>query len=210
MTLAVYPRPPITEALIDISAPMSARQHELAQHAFPGFSAERGANETMHWVAPDRLRVIGVRADGFSAHVLAPYPGWASLRSLAVEAMTAFDVPPSAVLNVAVRYIDHIRPPLVHTQSWDELFTVLPKRPPGMPKGLGQFDITTESVEGTTSARLRIATLRGAQDDVLVLYDLTLRAENIDDWLAAAEHLHTVQRAIFEDSITETLRETFQ
>jgi uncharacterized protein (TIGR04255 family) len=166
----------------------------------------------------DGLRALGCGDGLFSVHVLAPYPGWTSFREQAEEAIAALsdEIRQQPVLSIVVRYIDRIALPAPNTQFGD-LLTIMPARPQRAPAKLFGFHVVTESVdEDGTVALLTLASAPG-EPLPTVIYDLNLQRSGAplcsltaDAWHTVVDELHERQREIFEDSITEQARETFQ
>lgn len=166
----------------------------------------------------DDLRQLGVGSGILSVHVLAPYPGWERFLEQAQAAVQA--LPQSArsgsINALAVRYIDRIVLPEGDVQSF---LTVMPHRPGRMPAELRTFHVVIEATDSDgTNALLTIASATTEPEGKpALIYDLNLRREDAnlcsfanDSWLAIAEELHRRQREIFEESITDKMRELFQ
>lgn len=170
----------------------------------------------------DGLRLIGCGDGMLSVHVLAPYPGWESFIEQAKEALDAAapHLDGQMISTVAVRYIDRISLPLDEETSFNHLLTAIPNRPESMPTTLTGFHFVTQALDETegTLASLTVASAPpDSEGRPVVLYDLTLKragqplcACDADEWLPIVEALHEQQRDIFEESITEKLRETFR
>lgn len=228
-----YPRPPIVEAIIefrlegdvaaaDIAAALrSALSHEYSNAPAEPESARGGANRAQFLVARDGLRLLAYGQAYMSVHVLAPYPGWESFIEQARAAVNALtgSIENVAARALAVRYVDRIQIPLEPALHLDDYLTLLPKRPAALPDLLTGFRFGSESQdeEGLT-ARILVASERPiAEGYITVGYDLMLARETTDKWLLSStawepivEELHSRQREIFEQSITETTRELFQ
>jgi uncharacterized protein (TIGR04255 family) len=170
----------------------------------------------------DGLRRIGCGIGILSVHVLAPYPGWESFREQALEAVERLplDVRHPGLNSIAVRYVDRIGFPLSPLAQYDEYLTLMPIKPAEMPSQLTGFHIATSSVDpvDSTAASLTLTSApRDEQGRPNLIYDLILQRSGsplcsleADDWIGIVDALHTRQRAIFEDSITEKMRELFQ
>lgn len=167
----------------------------------------------------DGLRQIGVEPGGMTVHVLAPYPGWERFIEQATAAVHALPevVRSGPITALGVRYIDRIALPDSNAQRF---LKVMPYRPNAMPAELAAFHVVTQTrdPEDGTFAMLTIASgPPEANGKPSLIYDLNLRRagdhvcsfEN-DAWIPIIEKLHKRQRAIFEDSITDDLRELFQ
>jgi len=167
----------------------------------------------------DGLRQIGVAPGGISVHVLAPYPGWERFLEQAHAAVQALPdvVRTGPVTALGVRYIDRITLPDSNVQRF---LKVMPYRPTAMPTELTGFHVVTQTTDPTdgTLALLTIATGPPEADGKpSLIYDLNVRrvSDHLctfadDAWIPIIEALHKRQREIFEDSITDDLRELFQ
>lgn len=167
----------------------------------------------------DGFRQIGIEDGGISVHVLAPYPGWERFIEQAIAAVRALPeaVKSGPISALGVRYIDRIALPDSNAQRF---LKVIPYRPNAMPEDLAAFHVVTQTrdPEDGTLAILTIASVPPEVDGKpSLIYDLNLRraGDHVcsfegDAWIPIIETLHKRQRAIFEDSITDELRELFQ
>lgn len=248
MTLRVYPRPPITEAVIVFrfsaevtgSQLLNAVQEALGdQYAGPRRSQElrplpdagspsrvampaRSAVGLTFLTSEDGLRVVGCGDGMLSVHVLAPYPGWAMLLEQATVAFraTAPLLSKTNLQQIAVRYIDRITLPAGEGISFNDYVTAVPSKPNAMPENLLGFQYVTHSVDptdGTVASMVLASAPSGEDGRPAAIFDLTVWRQvpplaGVDEagWLPIVESLHQRQRDIFEDSITDKLRETFQ
>ncbi len=167
-------------------------------------------------------RLLGCGPGSLSVHTLAPYPGWESFIAQAEEAVGALPGPlaDAPVLSVSVRYIDRIELPADNNIGFADFITVMPPRPAQMPNVLSGCYYATQATdpEDGTFALLTVASAPGAQSGSAALtYDLVLRRAGqplcsfqLESWKPTVEGLHTRQREIFEESITDRTRELFQ
>ena len=185
-------------------------------------AAARRAHHLTFLQSGDGLRLVGCGEGMLSFHVLAPYPGWESFIDQAAEAMAAVGpcLDGQAVQQAAVRYIDRISVPVDDGASFNDILTAMPTRPASMPGLLTGFHFVTQTVE-PDDGTLAVLTLTSAPRDDLgrpvVVYDLTVQRAGSplcslaeSEWRPLVEALHHRQREIFEDSITDRLRETFK
>jgi uncharacterized protein (TIGR04255 family) len=172
------------------------------------------------WLLPDPTgrRLIGIGDDVLSVHVVAPYPGWAKFRPAIDEAFREYVTiaQPRGLTQAVVRYIDQILIP--EGAELEDYFTALPKALPSQPKALTSFQVTTEAIDPSTRVRSVLTMVTGpytGEGRRVVVYDLNLTHDfpaktPISAWGAMVELLHTRQRSIFEESITQTTRALFQ
>lgn len=208
-----YPGDQKTQDTIEVQAQL--REDSVA-------AAARRARHLTFLQSGDGLRLVGCGDGMLSIHVLAPYPGWESFIERAVEVMEVAQghLEGRTVQLVSVRYIDRITMPVSEGVSFNDLLTAMPTRPTSMPGLLTGFHFVTQAVEphDGTMASLTLASAPPDKDGrPVVVYDLTVQRSGQPlcglaetDWRPIVEALHERQRAIFEDSITDRLRETFQ
>ena len=163
-----FPRPPITEALIDIrvSAPEGISFDQLEQFAadvserFPnreerfhrqgGIRFEKDApveviedkREKMGFLlfSESRDKAVQARTDGFTLSKLKPYESWHALRDEARELWALYSelVAPGKVVRLAARYINRIEISLPISDFKDYILTV-PEIAPEVPQGITEF-----------------------------------------------------------------------
>jgi uncharacterized protein (TIGR04255 family) len=244
-----YPRPPITEAVIDLRFAGNVEAGQLiealeralgdqvggprqvqdlvtlqATRNTDGLATEGQITHLLTLLSSaDGLRLVGCGDGMLSVHVLAPYPGWAAFIEQATAGVHAVKplVGAAPVHQIAVRYVDRIVLPATKGVSFQEYLTAFPGRPPSMPGEVLAFHHVTQSVDpadGTlASLVLASAPPPGAEGRPVAILDLTVwqqgealaRLDN-DAWLPFVEHLHHRQREVFEDCITDRLRESFR
>lgn len=156
-----------------------------------------------------------------SVHVLKPYPGWESFEERIQEAVTAVCevTEASALLEVAIRYVDRIALPARDGLNLEDYFTAIPHRPSGMPGQLAAYQFITEAHDsdtGTIAVLTTSAVPPGAGEGFVMLYDLNLmrrypqkNALPIEEYLTVLNELHEQQYKIFTDSITDETKELF-
>ncbi len=120
----------------------------------------------------------------------------------------------SGLRALAVRYIDRIEfkePDVV----FNDYFTVMPRRPEQMPEQLLGFSFSTQAFDPKDQT-ISLLTMSSAIGPA-VSYDLSmLRAWpsgfdfKTEDWLIVSDDLHARQKEMFENSITDKMRELFQ
>lgn len=179
--------------------------------------------EVVFVASGDQTRAVGVGTSLLSVHVRRPYPGWLALRQLVDEVIRAYRaqaVEGATVASVTIRYIDSILFERGEVTHWEDYLTTLPARPGSMPSRIAHHRSTTtyvdEDGDPARVARLEQHIHSSDDDGVVLVYDLEVvqvfspsaRLDG-DTWLAAADELHHWQRQIFEDSITDRMRERF-
>lgn len=205
----------------------SSRKEQTRVDASITVNSELVATETrkstpvIFLTSADGLRLVGCAVGALSVHVLAPYPGWESFFERVLEAVDALpsSVAEAKLARVAVRYIDRIVLPPGEVRLADYL-EVLPKRPPLLPESLSAMHSVTQSLDANdgTSALLTVAAIppNSKEGSTEVVYDLLLQrggdlgtlAES--NWRQVVDVLHTRQRDIFEDSVSEKTKELFK
>lgn len=169
----------------------------------------------------DGRALVGIGENLLTVHVLAPYPGWARLlpRMTAALDMYRDEARPEGVALAAVRYIDQIALPRHADVNLGDYFPSLPSRPKSMPPMFDGFHTVTQAhdPEWNYAAVLTMASLPTSPPDGshLILYDLNVirnfaHPEPPSESLAHLEFLHSKQKQIFEDSITDKTRELFK
>ena len=185
------------------------------------FTAAQSSVHKFLFPSADGLRLVGVGHQSLSLHVLKPYPGWPDFKARVEIALDVCReiVAPDAIVGLAVRYIDQVVLPADPDLILSEYFVGLPARPAAMPGGLASFHVVTQAVdpETATTAVLTLASgQRTAEGSAVVLYDLNLIRDcsaspvGCKGWQQLLDELHTRQRDIFEQSITEKTRELFR
>ena len=167
-------------------------------------------------------RLLGCGSGSLSVHALAPYPGWESFIAQAEEAVEALpaNVVDSPVLVLSIRYIDRIEIP-ARSGGFADYVSVLPPRPEGMPPILSGCHYVTHATDPRDGTRAQLTVASTPADPAAkgpaLLYDLALQRSGqplcrflLDSWRPLLEEMHTRQRQIFEQSITERTRELFQ
>jgi uncharacterized protein (TIGR04255 family) len=185
-------------------------------------AAARQAHVLTFLPSRDGLRLVGCGDGRFSVHVLAPYPGWESFVEQAKTCMRAVAqvVEGQPIQQIVVRYIDKVTIPVEEDASFNDFLTAMPSRPEAMPGQLSGFHFLLQTSDPDAQSAATLTMASAAPDDMgrpVVLYDLHLRSTSIPccgpdeaGWLPIVDHFHKRQRDIFEGSITDKLRETFQ
>ncbi|MGE0323694.1 MAG: TIGR04255 family protein [Polyangiaceae bacterium] len=228
MARRIYPRPPIVEAIIEFrllgeieaSVIVDAIRSELGHEYSESEDTESAlVADASFLVSRSRLRSIGCARSYMSVHALAPYPGWEEFREQALAAAHALAKGIEGVKAGAlvVRYVDRIRLPMEPEAGFSEYFTIFPMRPAALPEALAgfRFDTETRSKEGVIARLTVTSEPDDDHDGMTVGYDLLLLRHGAewslsdDSWLPVVEELHVRQREIFEQSITDRMRELF-
>jgi uncharacterized protein (TIGR04255 family) len=236
-----YSQAPITEALIDIRVQLPGgvgldrleRLHEDVRPDYPGkarrslakgrFGLEgkqvsaSASSEPAGFLfkSSDAKQIVQVRLDGFTMSRLAPYENWEPFRDEARRLWRIYrsELKPSAVIRLAVRYINRIDIPL----PFDDLKTFLrtvPEVSPAMPQALsGLFmQLTIPQADIDCTMILTEALIDPSRPGVAsVILDIDLfRPERVPQdehslW-ECFELLHDRKNQIFEACITEETR----
>jgi uncharacterized protein (TIGR04255 family) len=167
----------------------------------------------------DGLRLVGCADNLLTVHVLAPYPGWESFVAQAHEVVEALpvSVKEAGLRAIGVRYLDRIKLPDGLQDSPNEYLTVLPQRPTAMPPNLTSYVFQTQSQDDDQRVMAVInCSLSGAgEDGTLIGLDLNLVCQrdleplSKNTWKLVVEGLHQRQREIFEEAITDKMRDLF-
>lgn len=207
-----YPAPPQQRGRLDVQVGLHGTDVSAQGNlAFQGLLF-RSANGTA---------AVGVGENLLTVHVLAPYPGWASLLPRALSALQLYAqiATPTGLLEVGLRYIDQIKVLAEPNVALAEYFPCIPPKPNAMPTVLNGFHLMTQATDPQDNfvATLTMATVPTVPPDphLVLLYDLYLVRPfpaPLDPLQVPAylEFLHRRQRTIFEDSITDRTRELFQ
>ena len=187
-----------------------------------GVTTQKKALGLTFLTSEDGLRIVGCGDGILSVHVLAPYPGWAALLEQATAVIRAATplLEESGFHQIAVRYIDRIALPVDEGLFFKDCLTVFPNKPAAMPESLLGFQYATHSVDpqdGTTASMILASAPAGDDGRPVAIFDLTVWRQGcplagLDEaqWHEIVDVLHQRQREIFEASITDKLRETFQ
>lgn len=228
-TRPIYPRPPIVEAVIDVHLREDVSAEDLANSVgaqlLERYSGSRkpgdaSKGQPILLLSSDGLRGIGFAPKRMSVHVLAPYPGWESFVDQAKHAVSALltRIREPALSGIGVRYIDRIEFKTSEI-AFNDYFTVMPRRPTPMPEQLLAFTFSTQAMDpkDNTLSVLTMASMPNETGAPVILYDLNMvrvgdPAGRLDDgsWLRIVRELHARQREMFEESITDKMRELFQ
>lgn len=163
----VFPKAPITEALIDIRVKLPGsvslvdleKLHDHIRDEYPDKKARtmwEGTFETRNekdplqkaqfridgyaLTSPDGRQVVQYRLDGFTFSRLRPYTTWENVFAEArrLWGIYATETKPLLVTRLAVRYINSIEIPS-KTFDYDDYFTAAPRIPPPLPQDLAHF-----------------------------------------------------------------------
>jgi len=168
----------------------------------------------------DGLKAVSCGSQTLAIHVMEKYPGW---EDFIAQAKSVVGVLPTSIrekrlASLAVRYIDRIVFP--ETVSPQDLFTVIPKLPDAVPRTVGPFVLALQAPDESQRSTTGL-TLANADCDVpgkvAFVYDLNLTQRvgpvftlHNDAWVDVVDALHERLRDIFEQSITDRLRELFR
>jgi uncharacterized protein (TIGR04255 family) len=205
MTRRVYPKPPIVEAVVEMTF-TGDRKGEQALQAlgaalagqYPGEHRQQEVVEMSAEVSPDSVataarrtphvtflrsadgtRLIGCGARTMSVHQLAPYGGWETFLEQIDEAVAALpnEVRKEGLDALSVRYIDRIVLP-AGQQSFTDFITIMPPCPAPMPSGVAAFHVVTQTVDPADDT-IALLTLASApptgEGNPVILYDLHFR-----------------------------------
>jgi len=163
----VFPKAPITEALIEIRAALPAgvtmadleRLHEQIKTQYPEkktrkrfegrfelrnekepFQISQVQEDGYAFTSADGKQIVQFRLDGFTFNRLRPYSRWEDLYKEAKRTWEIYKnaINPLLVQHIAVRYINSIEIPL-KLFDYDDYFTAIPKIPRSLPQILAHF-----------------------------------------------------------------------
>jgi uncharacterized protein (TIGR04255 family) len=169
--------------------------------------------------SPSDQSAVQVRRDGFTFSKFKPYTSWprVSERAHNLWDQYAAAIKPGAIARLAVRYINHIRPPGEWTSSKDWLsINASPPPIPGLPAEPSDFFIrilqkhpSTEYVATVTVATVAEATgSRALLLDIDVAHEGRLEPDTAKIWSILGE-LRDFKNDIFYSTITKKSRELF-
>jgi uncharacterized protein (TIGR04255 family) len=168
----IFPRAPITEAMIDIRAQLPSdvslsdleKLHETFKSEYPDKKSrkrfegkiELGEGKDPHttahvqtdgylFTAEDGKQIVQYRLDGFTFNRLRPYTNWDDIINQAQKHWGIFmtSLKPVLVAQLAVRYLNSIEIPSKNF-DYDHYFTTIPRIPDGLPQVLQNFFVRTE------------------------------------------------------------------
>ena len=163
----VFPKAPLTEALIDIQVRLPgnvslADLEKLQDHIRVGYPDKKirrmwdGTFEMKNekdplqrtqfqvdgyvFTSADGRQVVQYRLDGFTSSRLRPYIRWEEVFAEAQRLWSIYinGTKPLLVTRLAVRYINSIEIPS-KTFNYDDYFTAAPRIPPPLPQDLANF-----------------------------------------------------------------------
>jgi uncharacterized protein (TIGR04255 family) len=240
MTQERLKNPPITEALIDLRADLApgvrtddlAEFHRLIASTYPesknrmsfsgsfGFGPDGNAHVSvppgqhtgfMCW-SGDRLQAAQARLDGFTLNRLHPYTHWAQFSTEAKALWTQYVrvAKPTAVVRVALRYINRIELP--NQADPKDFFRTLPVLPTGFPQSIGGLLLRLElPVQTGRTSVVTMATEQadpGAEKRTWIL-DIDVGQQGhfepsgSEIW-TILEELRTLKNKVFFESLTPT------
>jgi len=241
--MAHYPKAPITEAVIDIKVKVREELTlEQLLHVHSG-EEERYPKKQIRWalhaevtagaqlatasmqqpighqfVSGDGKQVAQVRLDGFTFSKLSPYDRWESFRDEAKRLWTLYrnNARPSAIIRLAVRYINRIDIPLP-VNDFKEFLRTVPEVSSDMAQGLAryfmQLQVPLEDVQALLI--LNEAMIEPAHPgcvsvvlDLDISRDQSVPSEENEIW-DFFEKLRSKKNDIFEACITDKTRRLF-
>ena len=194
----------------------------------PGVDGQQPALTTQNAVAPQTLvlssadgnQQLNLSVNRLSVHGLRPYPGWDRLRRALADGVHIYKKATGAtqIARVAVRYIDRIALPKDEGLILEEYFITLARRPVAMGSALKGFSQSLHTFDTARNVHTVLHQASGpptAAGAPVILFDLNILSDfsgGIDDdaWLKRLDELHTLQREIFEQSITDRTRALFR
>jgi uncharacterized protein (TIGR04255 family) len=161
--------------------------------------------------------VVQFRRDGFTFSKLRPYTSWQDVSALARPLWKRYVevARPDAILRIAVRYINHIRPPSGWTASteWLSIRTVSPQIPGIDPQPSDFFiRILQKHPSAEHIATITVATVAEAESQRALLLDIdaahSVRLQPDDPSLwSILNDLRDYKNDIFFGTITQKTRE---
>jgi len=221
-----YSKPPIVEVALEVrfDGPWREEDKERLQDRFgvtytgkpqrvPHFGNNPVALDTTLLPSDDGSRFVGIAARLLTIHALEPYPGWKEFKEQASDAINVYvrTLTPIGICGLGIRYLDRIVLP-AKTVLLRQYFTCIPRRPRDL-QALHGAHVILKSEESGLKSFLTVACDKD-DEGPCVLYDISLERDftpsvPINNWQAISDDLHTRQRDIFEDSITEKTRGLF-
>jgi uncharacterized protein (TIGR04255 family) len=164
----------------------------------------------------DGLYLVRVSREVLSLHVLAPYPGWPTFRTRIEQALRSYIevVKPEEAKRISLRYVNSIdlRKKLVEFPSY---FNMPFQVPDGLDFAIESFFLRFEALRPDHTRLIQtFASMPG--ESVSVILDLDLireRSYKSNDFnrtlLDEIDSLREIERDVFEETITDKLREIF-
>ena len=164
----IFPRAPITEAVLDIRALLPAEInleslrtfHDSVKENYPGkrerriwkggieikpeghleVLQSRGEPDGYQFISLDEKQIVQARLDGFTYNRLRPYDRWESFRDQAKSLWETYVTVarPERIIRTALRYINRIEIPLP-MGDFKEYILTIPEVAPRLPQGLAKF-----------------------------------------------------------------------
>jgi uncharacterized protein (TIGR04255 family) len=165
----------------------------------------------------DTRSVVQLRRDGFTFSKLHPYTSWEQIRAIAREHWERYAAvaKPTKVVRLAVRYINHLRPPSGWTTStdWLSIHATSARLPGGSDTPQDFFvRILERHPRQPYMATVTVATVQDSPGQRALLFDIDTACENefaADDsavW-SVLDNLRDFKNDIFFSSITSKTRE---
>jgi uncharacterized protein (TIGR04255 family) len=172
------------------------------------------------------VNLLMVKPQAVGTIRLAPYENWEQLRGQAQQNWELF----SHVLNtkkrvtrIGARYINRIDVPndLFNSRKIGDLFSTHVSLGPNIARGTGTFSYAVSATHGRTGAKLTIQSAVLAQAALLEHTSITLDTDafwderdeipqRIDEMWAKADMLREAKNSVFENSITDLVRDLFR
>ena len=165
----------------------------------------------------DNTRQVQFRLDGFTYNLISPYTDWSDFSS---EAFRLFEIyktnfKPNNIIRIALRYINRIELPLPFN-DFSEFILNMPPIPNCLPQSFNHFFmqinvpcgkvdtsvVLTETIEPISNNRLPFI----LDIDVFKLGQINDSTEILK---SEFEELRTIKNSIFEETITQKLRDIF-
>lgn len=165
----------------------------------------------------DNSRQVQFRLDGFTYNLISPYTGWSDFST---EAFSLFEIyrtnfNPNSIVRIALRFINRIELPLPFNDFSDFILN-MPPIPNCLPQSFNHFFmqinvpcgkantsvVLTETIEPISNNKLPFI----LDIDVFKLGQII---DSNDSLKAEFEELRTIKNSIFEETITQKLRDIF-
>lgn len=180
----------------------------------PAFNVQQGVGG-IQLVDADAKRLLGLKPDVLSVHVLRPYEGWEKFRPRVDAAVRAYREVSGvdSVVRIGLRYVNRIVIP-VEGLKLGEYFTCGPRSPDGLPNEMAGFLTRVEYVyEEHQKLIMTFASLEALPGSSAFLLDLDTIWEgeslHIDSAMSTLDALKEHVGSGFESLITDKLREVF-
>jgi uncharacterized protein (TIGR04255 family) len=205
----------------------TVEQIQMVEVSFDGAKATpKLAAAGLKMIEKDAVNILIVKPISVGTIRLAPYESWEQLRGRAQENWDLFERvlnTKKRVLRIGARYINRIDIPsdLLSSGDYSEFFPSHIQLGPGIARDIGNFSFSVAATHAGTGVHLTIQSAVLAQPALLEHTSISLDIDafwdqrdaipqRIDEMWAKADMLREAKNSVFENSITNALRDLFR